>query len=423
MGLVAKTFRNFMKKTYLFLVQALLALSLAWATGCSKNDDNGGGESTSGVNKPPTCSITNPKANAQFNMDENIPVTVVAEDADGTIAEVQLYIDDVGYSLIEKFPYNSTINAGELNPGSHTLKAVAKDDQGAKGEATVNIVINQPSTESPDFVSFSDGKIPSTWQTTAWKIDNTVGYDDIYSLKADAVDVAVVTNKTFNENINFVEFYLYGFASFYIDGTKVKECIAGNGWTKFGFYLSEGLHTLKWQSTSTIVNLDAIHFKKETQLAVGTYYQGGIIAYLDNTKQHGLIAAPEDQSTGIQWYNGSYIDTGATGTIIGAGKSNTTAIVQAQGLGVYAAKLCDDLVLNGYSDWFLPSKDELNMLYQNRDLIGGFNTSYGSDSYYWSSSEINNNNAWYQSLFNGVQYNYYDYTKNSAYRVRAVRAF
>ena len=51
-------------------------------------------------------------------------------------------------------------------------------------ESTVNITVNQPPTESPDFVTFSAGKIPNTWQTTAWVIDNTVGYDDIYSLKA-----------------------------------------------------------------------------------------------------------------------------------------------------------------------------------------------------------------------------------------------
>ena len=95
------------------------------------------------------------------------------------------------------------------------------------------------------FVSFSDGKIPGTWQTTAWVIDNTLGYDDIYSLKATAVDVAVVTNKTFNASINFMEFYLYGSASFYVDGTKEKECVANSGWTKFGFYLSEGSQPLK----------------------------------------------------------------------------------------------------------------------------------------------------------------------------------
>jgi len=392
-----------------------------WVTGCSKSDDNGGSGSTPGNNKPPTCSITNPKDKAQFNMDENIPVTVVAEDADGTIAEVQLYIDDVGYSLIAKFPYNFTINAGELNPGSHTIKAVAKDDQGAKGDATVTVVINQPSTESPDFVSFSDGKIPNTWQTTAWVIDNTVGFDDIYSLKAASSGVAVITNKTSDANINFVEFYVRnGYVNFFIDGTKVKECSSGsNDWTKYGCSLKEGLHTLKWESASSNVCIDAIRFKKsDVTGSVGDSYQGGIIAYVDNSGEHGLIAAPSDQSTGIQWWNGSYISVGATGTAIGTGQNNTAAIVQAQGPGDYAAKLCDDLVLNGYSDWFLPSLYELNMLYQNRSLIGGFDTT--NNGVYWSSSENNGNTAWCQGFGSGDQSGY---NKDGTYRVRAVRAF
>lgn len=407
-----------MKKTYLFLVQALIALSLVFAVGCSKDDDGGG--DILGVNKPPTCSITNLQNNAQFSMDEAVSVTVIAEDSDGTITEVQLYIDNVGHSIKMGFPYNFTINAGELTAGTHTLKAVAKDDKGAKGEAIVSVTINQPSTESPDFMSFSDGKIPNTWQTTAWTIDNTMGYDDIYSLKATATDVAIVTTKTIESSTNYVEFYLYGSASFFIDGTKVKNCVANDGWTKFGFYLEEGSHTLKWQSVSPSVNLDAIHldairFKKETRLAVGTYYQGGIIAYLDVTNQHGLIAAPDDQSTGIQWYNGSNVITGATYTTIGTGKSNTETIIQVQGLGVYAAKLCDDLVLNGYDDWYLPSKDELNILYQNRDLIGGFTTND-----YWSSSGNGSKNAWYQHFNSGNQLNN---LKSNTYRVRAVRAF
>jgi len=285
-----------------------------------------------------------------------------------------------------------------------------KNDDHSGGE------VNQPGTESPDYVSFLDGKIPGTWQTATWVIDNTVGFDDIYSLKATQSDVAVSTGKTFTSSVNYVEFYLYGgSSSFYIDGIKAKDCIAANVWTKFGFYLPEGLHVLKWQSTSDSVNLDAIRFKRETQLAVGIYYLGGIIAYIDDTGKHGLIAAPNDQSDGIQWYNGSYIDTGATETAIGTGKTNTTKIVQSQGNGAYAAKLCDDLVLNGYSDWYLPSKDELNILYQNRNAIGGF-----SGDVYWSSSEYNLNFAWFQHFYYSNQI----YTaKNYTYGVRAVRAF
>ena len=159
------------------------------------------------------------------------------------------------------------------------------------------------------------------------------------------------------------------------------------------------------------------HIVSFTTLAhkIGDEYQGGIIFYINSTGQHGLIAAKQDQSTGIQWYNGDYIKTGATGTGIGNGKSNTTKIVQAQGAGIYAAKLCDDLVLNGYNDWFLPSKEELNLLYKN--LIGGF----FSNDYYWSSSEYSNYVAWSLYSYNGNQNS--SSTKINTYRVRAVRAF
>ena len=144
-----------MKRVSLFLVQTLMSLTLVFMASCS--DDDKGVEDIPGVNKPPTCSITNPQSNAQFNMDEAISVTVVAEDSDGTIAEVQLYIDNVGHSLKAEFPYNFTINAGELTPGTHTLKAVAKDNEGAKVESTINIKIKH--TEYTVGMSSHGGKV------------------------------------------------------------------------------------------------------------------------------------------------------------------------------------------------------------------------------------------------------------------------
>ena len=158
-------------------------------------------------------------------------------------------------------------------------------------------------------------------------------------------------------------------------------------------------------------------------LAVGDSYGGGKVAYIfvdgdpgyDANVQHGLIAATADQSTGTQWYNGSYVATGATATAIGTGQANTTAIVNTQGVGSYAAQLCNDLTEGGYSDWFLPSKDELNKLYINKDAIGGF-----AGTFYWSSSEVNADHAWTQSFYNGSPD---DFWKFSTLLVRAVRAF
>lgn len=148
---------------------------------------------------------------------------------------------------------------------------------------------------------------------------------------------------------------------------------------------------------------------------IGQSYQGGIIFYIDGTGQHGLIAAATNQSTGIQWYNGSFTVTGATGTSIGTGNSNTNTIVASQGAGSYAAKLCYDLVLNGYSDWYLPSKAELDQLYLNRNAVGGFSTLT-----YWSSSEYSSSNAASQYFNFGGQLN--DYKGFTNY-VRAIRSF
>ena len=162
---------------------------------------------------------------------------------------------------------------------------------------------------------------------------------------------------------------------------------------------------------------------KPMSVAVGDSYGGGIVAYIlqsgdpgyDPNVQHGLIAATADQSTGIQWYNGRYVVTGATGTAIGTGQANTTAIVTIQGAGSYAAQLCNDLTAGGYKDWYLPSKDELDKLYTNKVAIGGF-----ADFYYWSSSEYIAYFAWSQYFFNGYQLNY---NKFNSLLVRAVRAF
>jgi hypothetical protein len=169
-------------------------------------------------------------------------------------------------------------------------------------------------------------------------------------------------------------------------------------------------------------------------LGVGMAYQGGKIAYIlkfgdpgyDANTLHGLIAATSDQSTGesSEWGCHQTTITGADGTAIGTGNQNTTDIMAGCPTAdiAVAARLCSDLVEGGYSDWYLPSKDELYKLYLNRVAIGGFansNNLYPMD-YYWSSTESDDGRAWNQDFYSGVQH---PDKKSITNNVRAIRAF
>lgn len=161
-----------------------------------------------------------------------------------------------------------------------------------------------------------------------------------------------------------------------------------------------------------------------TVLEIGNYYQGGVIFYIDDTGEHGFICAVSDQSFNAEWGCPDLINFGADGLTIGTGAQNTADIISACNTSGIAADICDKLELNGYTDWFLASKDELNLLYQNRNAInetaisnGGANLDGGE---YWSSSHKDANTVWIQSFNAGNQFSV---LKDEAHVVRAIRAF
>jgi len=150
---------------------------------------------------------------------------------------------------------------------------------------------------------------------------------------------------------------------------------------------------------------------------------GGIIFHLDSTGKHGLVCADKDQSTGSQWHHGAFTNTKTFDSIVGSGKSNTAKIIMSQGVAPYAAQLCYDLNLGGFSDWYLPSKKELSLMFTNigrgakspNKDVGNF-----AEDFYWSSTELDLNFAWAQYFLIG---NIFTDLKNHECRVRAVRSF
>ena len=210
--------------------------------------------------------------------------------------------------------------------------------------------------------------------------------------------------------------------------------------------LMELMHsTLYYVRAYAIIDTDTIYGDvksfKTADTFIGDNYQGGIVAYLFKSGDpgyiegeiHGLVISPYNLEThdkydpypltqDISWDDEvTNITTGANGQAFGTGNSNTNVIVSALGLGsyaniprFYAAKLCYDLVLNGYSDWYLPSIDELARILINRSELG-LNTTY------WSSTEISGSTALVLTFYE--QGTIYEMDKGYSTYVRAVRSF
>jgi gliding motility-associated-like protein len=156
-------------------------------------------------------------------------------------------------------------------------------------------------------------------------------------------------------------------------------------------------------------------------LAGTTGPAGGLIFYDKGNVTNGwrYLESANTDIVGIPWWNGTLITTGATATSIGSGLQNTNTIITAQGAGNYAATAAKNYTQGDYKDWFLPSRDELNLIYQNLKVKGLGNL---NNDFYWSSSEFNVNGAYRQVFTNqgGVDAGWKYFTNGT---VRPVRAF
>ncbi len=153
------------------------------------------------------------------------------------------------------------------------------------------------------------------------------------------------------------------------------------------------------------------------KLNVGDHYHGGVVIYVDGSRRHGVVALEENLYISYPWSSG-YTNTGATLTGVYEGATNTNIIISYYGSS-NAAGACDSETASTesgtYSDWYLPSIDELDLIYQARNFF-----EYSPYNYHWSSSETSSSSAWIEDLSSG---NITLASKTSIFYYKPVRKF
>jgi hypothetical protein len=177
------------------------------------------------------------------------------------------------------------------------------------------------------------------------------------------------------------------------------------------------LKTLLTLSLCELFGFGIIESTEAQSFFIGQEYQGGFIFYIDSTGHHGLIVAPFELGYFPLLYRTEWRVEGASGLDIGTGFRNTVNILEyCKFDGETAPYYCATLIYKGYKDWFLPSIDELDQLYREKESItGGF-----KEGYYWSSSVAARFYGWAESFYSGDTRLVHPYARLN---VRPIRAF
>ncbi len=164
--------------------------------------------------------------------------------------------------------------------------------------------------------------------------------------------------------------------------------------------------TVQVDNSGTIENL-TVTIDLLDRHEVGEYKFGGVIFWVNANGDEGYVIATTDQSSGTEWGCSNISIQGATGTSIGSGINNTIAIESGCLTPGIAADLSANLILNGYNDWFLPSKDEMYEVFLNKNIINATCIANGGTSMvddYWTSTEYDVSNAWFQVFLTSGQF-------------------
>lgn len=196
-------------------------------------------------------------------------------------------------------------------------------------------------------------------------------------------------------------------------------------------------YTVDTKADSTeIANMGYFAGPHNRKYEVGDTALGGVVFWIDESGQHGLVVSPSQLSSGNAWWTGNSTYTLGRGEGLFDGEMNTILALVTYGdnpstyptSAVYPARACAELTENQngvtYGGWYLPSKEELNQLWLNRSIVNPKISSLGgqqiSTGFHWSSTETSSGLVWGQNMSSGLQS---EKSKASTYSVRAIRKF
>ena len=195
------------------------------------------------------------------------------------------------------------------------------------------------------------------------------------------------------------------------------------------FFIPLIIYSCKDRFTEGCIDSQAINYSQHADfdngtceyLEIGTFYQGGIVFYIDDTGLHGLLTSPYDLNEFVPWGCSGITIFNHDVSAFGLGNSNSISIANICNESPNAAEQALSYEIENYSDWYLPSVDELYLMYTNigqGSEIG--NIANLASSAYWSSSENGSDNAWGLSFGSGI---FYSHPKGQYWRARAIRSF
>ena len=202
-------------------------------------------------NHPPICEIISPVPGSEFMRGEIITISVDAHDSDGSIKKVRFYIDGIGITSVLSFPYNYEWNTATVDVGSHTIRAVAIDDENLEGEASLELAI----IKSSQFTDLRDNNEYEylTFGTQIWMTEN-LAYLPSVNDPADGSD-------------NEPYYYVYGY-----EGSSVAEAKATDNFDTYGVLYNWAAATADNHGNGQDICPDGWHLPSDEEWTILTNY-------------------------------------------------------------------------------------------------------------------------------------------------------